>query len=42
MEVEMLSVRRNIGKATAKAFVGEELACTGELYLLLYKIKKNS
>jgi len=35
MEVEMLSVRRNIGKATAKAFVGEELACTGELVFAL-------
>ena len=35
MEVEMLSVRRNIGKATAKAFVGEELACTGELLFAL-------
>jgi 3-hydroxyacyl-[acyl-carrier-protein] dehydratase len=35
MEVEMISVRRNIGKATAKAFVGEELACTGELVFAL-------
>ena len=37
MEVEMLSVRRNIGKATAKAFVGEELACTGELVFALVR-----
>ncbi|CEH35937.1 3-hydroxyacyl-ACP dehydratase FabZ [Romboutsia lituseburensis] len=35
MEVEMTSVRRNIGKATAKAFVGEELACSGELMFAL-------
>ncbi|MGL4911453.1 MAG: 3-hydroxyacyl-ACP dehydratase FabZ [Romboutsia sp.] len=35
MEVEMISVRRNIGKATAKAFVGNELACSGELMFAL-------
>ncbi|MBO3446144.1 MULTISPECIES: 3-hydroxyacyl-ACP dehydratase FabZ [Clostridia] len=35
MEVEMLSLRRNIGKATAKAYVGEELACSGELMFAL-------
>lgn len=35
MEVEMISIRRNIGKATAKAFVGEELACSAELMFAL-------
>lgn len=35
MEVEMLSLRRNIGKAIAKAYVGEELACSGELMFAL-------
>ncbi|HSQ87324.1 3-hydroxyacyl-ACP dehydratase FabZ [Romboutsia sp.] len=35
MEVEMISLRRNIGKATAKAFVGEELACSAELMFAL-------
>lgn len=35
MEVEMLSVRRNIGKANAKAYVGDELACSGELMFAL-------
>lgn len=35
IEVEMLSVRRNIGKAVGKAYVGEELACSGELMFAL-------
>ena len=35
MEVEMLSVRRNIGKAIGKAYVAEELACSGELMFAL-------
>lgn len=35
MEVEMLSVRRNIGKAVAKAFVDGELACSAELMFAL-------
>lgn len=35
MEVEMISVRRNIGKAIGKAYVGEELACSGELMFAL-------
>ena len=35
MEVEMLSVRRNIGKATAKAYVEDELVCSGELMFAL-------
>lgn len=35
MEVEMTSVRRNIGKAIGKAFVGEELVCSGELMFAL-------
>jgi 3-hydroxyacyl-[acyl-carrier-protein] dehydratase len=35
MEVEMLSVRRNIGKAIANAYVGEDLACSGELMFAL-------
>ena len=35
MEVEMLSIRRNIGKAHASAYVGEELVCSGELMFAL-------
>ncbi|MGL6105552.1 3-hydroxyacyl-ACP dehydratase FabZ [Romboutsia sp.] len=35
IEVEMLSVRRNIGKATGKAYVEEELVCSGELMFAL-------
>lgn len=35
MEVEMTSLRRNIGKATAKAYVGEDLVCSGELMFAL-------
>ncbi len=35
MEVEMTSLRRNIGKANASAYVGEELACSGELMFAL-------
>lgn len=35
LEVEMISVRRNIGKAIGKAYVGEELACSGELMFAL-------
>ncbi|WP_373599843.1 3-hydroxyacyl-ACP dehydratase FabZ [Paraclostridium bifermentans] len=35
MEVEMVSLRRNIGKANASAYVGEELACSGELMFAL-------
>lgn len=35
MEVEMTSVRRNIGKAIAKAYVEDELVCSGELMFAL-------
>ena len=35
MEIELISIRRNIGKATAKAYVGDELACKGDLMLAL-------
>ena len=35
MEVEMTSLRRNIGKAIAKAYVGEDLVCSGELMFAL-------
>lgn len=35
MEVEMISVRRNIGKAIAKAYVEESLVCSGELMFAL-------
>ena len=35
MEVEMVSIRRNIGKANARAYVGEELVCSGELMFAL-------
>lgn len=37
MEVEMTSLRRNIGKAIAKAYVGEDLVCSGELMFALVK-----
>lgn len=35
MEVEMISLRRNIGKADAKAYVDDELVCSGELMFAL-------
>jgi 3-hydroxyacyl-[acyl-carrier-protein] dehydratase len=35
MEVEMISLRRNIGKANASAYVDGELACSGELMFAL-------
>lgn len=35
MEVEMITLRRNIAKADAKAYVGEELVCKGELMFAL-------
>lgn len=35
MEVEMLSLRRNIGKATAKAYVDGDLVCSGDLMFAL-------
>ena len=35
MKVEMTSLRRNIGKAIAKAYVGEDLVCSGELMFAL-------
>lgn len=35
MEVEMVSLRRNIGKAIAKTYVGENLVCSGELMFAL-------
>ncbi|MBS5787123.1 MAG: 3-hydroxyacyl-ACP dehydratase FabZ [Clostridioides difficile] len=35
MEIELISIRRNIGKATAKAYVGDELACKGDLMFAL-------
>ncbi|QGG47468.1 beta-hydroxyacyl-(acyl-carrier-protein) dehydratase FabZ [Heliorestis convoluta] len=31
LEVEMKALRRNIGKATGKAYVGEDLVCEAEL-----------
>lgn len=35
MEVEMINMRRGIGKAEAKAYVGDELACSGTLMFAL-------
>lgn len=35
MEVEMTTLRKNIAKADAKAYVGEELVCKGELMFAL-------
>ncbi|WXR62361.1 3-hydroxyacyl-ACP dehydratase FabZ [Peptostreptococcaceae bacterium AGR-M142] len=40
LEVELISVRRSIGKASAKAFVGDELACSGELMFALVDKQK--
>ncbi len=34
-DVEMTSLRRNIGKAIAKAYVGENLVCSGKLMFAL-------
>ncbi|MDF2545679.1 MAG: 3-hydroxyacyl-[acyl-carrier-protein] dehydratase FabZ [Anaerosolibacter sp.] len=35
MEVEMIALKRNIGKAQAVAYVGEEIACKGILTFAL-------
>lgn len=35
IEVEMINMRRGIGKAEAKAYVGDELACSGTLMFAL-------
>jgi len=35
MEVEIISIKRNIGKGQIKAFVGENLACEGEIMFAL-------
>ncbi|AOT70056.1 3-hydroxyacyl-ACP dehydratase FabZ [Geosporobacter ferrireducens] len=35
MEVEMIAVKRNIGKAQAVAYVGDEVACKGILMFAL-------
>jgi 3-hydroxyacyl-[acyl-carrier-protein] dehydratase len=35
MEVEMTALRRGIGKAETKAYVGEELACSANLTFAL-------
>ncbi|SHH19836.1 3-hydroxyacyl-ACP dehydratase FabZ [Tepidibacter thalassicus] len=35
MEVELVAMRRGIGKAEAKAYVGEELVCSGNLMFAL-------
>lgn len=35
MEIEMLAIRRNIGKAQATAYVGDEIACKGILMFAL-------
>lgn len=35
MEVEMITLRRNIGKAQATAYVGDEVACKGILTFAL-------
>ena len=35
MEVEMISIKRSIGKAKANAYVDEELVCSGELMFAL-------
>jgi len=40
MEIEMIVVRRNIGKAQAVAYVGDEVACKGILMFALVDIPK--
>lgn len=35
MEVELITMRRGIGKADAKAYVGEDLVCSGKLMFAL-------
>jgi 3-hydroxyacyl-[acyl-carrier-protein] dehydratase len=40
MEVEMLAFKRGIGKAKAEAYVGDELAVSGELMFALVENKK--
>ena len=40
MEVELNSFRRSIGKASASAYVGEELVCSGELMFALVEKQK--
>jgi 3-hydroxyacyl-[acyl-carrier-protein] dehydratase len=35
MEVELIAMRRGIGKAEAKAYVGEDLVCSGNLMFAL-------
>ncbi|MDR1773895.1 MAG: 3-hydroxyacyl-ACP dehydratase FabZ [Clostridioides sp.] len=40
LETEIVSIRRNIGKATAKAYVEDELVCKGELMFALVENKK--
>lgn len=39
MEVEILAVKRNIAKVQAAAYVGEEVACKGELMFALIDVK---
>ena len=40
MEIEMISLRRNIGKANAVAYVGDEVACKGILMFALVESPK--
>lgn len=40
MEVEMLAFKRGIGKAKAEAYVGDELAASGELMFAIVENKK--
>jgi 3-hydroxyacyl-[acyl-carrier-protein] dehydratase len=39
MEIEMLAFKRGIGKAKAEAFVGDELAASGELMFAIIENK---
>lgn len=39
MEVEMLAIKRGIGKAKAEAYVGDELAASGELMFAIVENK---
>jgi len=39
LEVEIISMRRNIGKGQAVAYVGDEVACKGEIMFALVENK---
>ncbi|KXZ39048.1 3-hydroxyacyl-[acyl-carrier-protein] dehydratase [Alkalithermobacter thermoalcaliphilus JW-YL-7 = DSM 7308] len=42
MEVELIAMRRGIGKAQAKAYVGEDLVCSGNLMFAIVDKKSSN